>query len=226
MDYKPKIVTGKITGTGWPIDGHVLHLSLWDYDRENWHLYGWDGEVEGLDEAVMLTIYQTETEAGLCLCDSLEDFTEKWKAKEWEPQGVFGIPLDKVEVLEVLQEENKLDTREKLIAHGVDLTPRRSTDKGGILLLPMEKSLNGDIKAKHPDWELIECPHCGRKCWKQPEADRLQKEQGVQLLCTKCGLEAGLISPYRAQYLGQPYRQTSGPNRAQRRRARRERRKR
>ena len=27
MGYKPKIITGKVTGTGWPIDGHVLYFS-------------------------------------------------------------------------------------------------------------------------------------------------------------------------------------------------------
>ena len=43
MEYKPKVITGKVTGTGWPIDGHVLWFSQWDYDnRESWHLYGWE----------------------------------------------------------------------------------------------------------------------------------------------------------------------------------------
>lgn len=215
MEYKPRIVSGRVKETGWPIDGHVLYFSQWDYDNhESFHLYGWD---DADDEAVMLTVYQTETEAGLCLSDTLEDFTKVWKAKEWEPQGSFCLPLEKVEVLNVEQEEVKDEIREKLLAHGIDLTPRKDSDKGGILCLPMEKNLNGDIKAKHPDWKLIECPHCGRKCWKHPEAEKLQKEQGAQLLCTECALEAGLISPYR---------QTSGPNREQRRRAKRERKKR
>lgn len=214
MGYTPRIVSGRVKDTGWPIDGHLLYFSQWDYDNyESFHLYGWD---DADDEAVMLTIFQTETEAGLCNCDTLEDFTEMWKAKKWEPQGVFSLPLEKVEVLKVEQEEVKEEIREKLLAHGIDLSPRKDSDKGGILCLPMEKNLNGDIKAKHPDWELIDCPHCGRKCWKTPEADRLQKEQGAQLLCTECALEAGLVSPYR---------QTKGPNRAQRRRAKRERRK-
>ena len=31
MEYKPKVITGKVTGTGWPIDGHVLWFSQWDY---------------------------------------------------------------------------------------------------------------------------------------------------------------------------------------------------
>lgn len=216
MAYKPRIVTGMVTGTGYPIDGHVLYFSQWDYDPENWHLYGWD---DADDEAVMLTMYQCEAEddGGTY---TLDTFTKIWKAKEWEPQGPFSLPLDKVEVQEVKQEEEKDDAREKLLAHGIDLSPRKG-NKGGILCLPMEKNLNGDVKAKHPDWELIECPNCGRGCWKTPEADRLVKEQGVQLLCTECALEAGLVSPYRPESTPKP-----GGNRAQRRRAQRERKKR
>ena len=211
MAYKPRIVTGKVTGTGWPIDGHVLYFSQWDYDNhESFHLYGWEDED---DEAVMLTIYQTETEADLCTCDTLEAFTEMWKSKLWEPAGVFALALDQVEVQEVKQEEEKDDAREKLREFGIDLSPRKDTDRGGILCLPMEKNLNGDVKAKHPDWELIECPHCGRGCWKTPEADRLVAEQGVQLLCTECALKAGLVQPYRPDNTPNP-----AGNRAQRRR--------
>ena len=95
MEYKPKVITGKVNGTGWPIDGHVLWFSQWDYDNhESWHLYGWE---DSEDEAVMQTVFQTEIEAGLCLFDTLEKFTENWKAKKWEPQGSFCLPLDKVE---------------------------------------------------------------------------------------------------------------------------------
>ena len=36
MEYKPKVITGKVTGTGWPIDGHVpvsyKHLDV--YQRQ------------------------------------------------------------------------------------------------------------------------------------------------------------------------------------------------
>ena len=160
-------------------------------------------------------MYQTEREAGLGSCDTLEAFAAKWKAKEWEPEGAFCLELDQVEVVEVMQEEEKDDTREKLLAYGIDLTPRKDTDKGGILCLPMEKNLLGNIKAKHPDWELIKCPKCGRKCWKTPEADRLVEAQGVQLLCTECALELGLVKPYRPDNSPKP-----GGNRAQRRRAR------
>ena len=81
--------------------------------------------------------------------------------KRWRPDAPFPLLPDLVEVVEVKQEEEKSDARERLIASGFDLTPRRSTDAGGVLCLPMEKNLKGDIKAKHPDWELIQCPHCG-----------------------------------------------------------------
>ena len=221
MAYKPKIITGKVTGTNLPIDGLVLYFSQWDYDRENWHLYGWKDED---DEDVMATMFLCEAEAGLIEpCDeSLNEFTEKWKAKEWHPLGPFTLPLDKVEVQEVKQEEEKDDAREKLLAHGIDLTPRKETDRGGILCLPMEKNLNGDVKAKHPDWELIKCPNCGRGCWKTPEADKMVKTQGVQLLCTECALEAGLVKPYSKPYRPDNTPNTSG-NRALRRSAKKER---
>ena len=69
------------------------------------------------------------------------------------------------------------------------------------------------------DTELM-CPNCGRKCWKSSEADKLKKEQGVQWLCTRCALEAGLVSPFRQNNTPHPE-----GNRAQRRRAKREKRK-
>ncbi len=100
-NYMPKIIEGKVSGTGWPIDGHTLFLSLWDYDNhESWHLYDWPEESE---RAVMETMYITETEAGMCLSDSLEEFEENWK--EWEPQGSFCIPLSNVEEIKVIREE-------------------------------------------------------------------------------------------------------------------------
>lgn len=63
--YRPKMVEGKISNTGWPIDGHTLILSLWDYDNyEDWHLSDWPDEA---DQAVMETMFITEKAAGLDL---------------------------------------------------------------------------------------------------------------------------------------------------------------
>ena len=115
MPYKPKIIAGRVRDTGYPIDGHVLTFSQWDYDnRESWHLYGWD---EASDEAVMLTMFKAELEAATEIClantgepleysdEDFENFKKTWEAGEWEPDGVFCLPLDKVEVVTVLQEE-------------------------------------------------------------------------------------------------------------------------
>lgn len=105
MTYRPKIIKGIVKNTGYPIDGHVLYFLQWGYDNhENWHLYDWLGETT--DEAVMRTMYQTETEAGLCLYDTLEEFMRAWEEEEWEAQGTFCLTLEQVEVLKVLQEEH------------------------------------------------------------------------------------------------------------------------
>ena len=193
--YKPEMIKGKPTGTGWPIDGHVLHFTRWDYDPENYHLYGWD---DTEDEAVMETVWITENEAGLSAYDSKEEFVKAWKAKKWEPDGVFALPLHKVEVIEVYQNEEKDTEREKLKAAGIDLRPRHKNERGGILCLPLDRNLRrfGSVREKHPDWEAMACPACGAKCWKSPEAQRLHEEDGVQFLCTECAIKAGLATPY------------------------------
>lgn len=99
-EYKPKIVKGKVHDTGHPIDGCVMLFSMWEYDNhESWHLYGWDDDV---DDAVMRTMHQTDE---IYMDDTPEQFAERWKSKEYEPDGVFCLELDKVEVIEVLQEE-------------------------------------------------------------------------------------------------------------------------
>lgn len=99
--YKPRMIEGKISGTGWAIDGHNLILTSWEWDHhESWHLYGWSKESE---KAVIETMFVTETESGMCLYDTLEEFTEHWE--EWEPELSFCIPLDNVEVVKIIQEE-------------------------------------------------------------------------------------------------------------------------
>lgn len=101
--YLPMIVEGKIKDTGWPIDGHTLLLTLWDYDnRESYHLYRWPGESE---KAVMETMFITESDAGMCLYDTLEEFEAHWE--EWEPEGSFCIPLKNVEILKIVQAGGK-----------------------------------------------------------------------------------------------------------------------
>ena len=102
IKYKPKIIEGKIKDTGWAIDGHTLILSLWDYDNHKaCHLCNWS---DADAKAVMETMFATETEAGLCLYDTLEEFAEHWK--EWEPECSFCIPLKNVDIVRVIREES------------------------------------------------------------------------------------------------------------------------
>ena len=89
------IVKGTVKNTGWPIDGHTLVFS--DHDGYL-GLVGW---CDADDNAVMETMFETESEYGMCLYDTLEEFKEAWKKGEWEPQGAFTLPLNQVEIVEV-----------------------------------------------------------------------------------------------------------------------------
>ena len=103
MEYKPKIVTGRVHDTGWPIDGHVLTFSQWEYDNhESWHLWSWE---DADDVAVMETMFRSLVEAGMTSEAWRDNFVAEWQASRWDPPGAFCLDLDKVEVLEVLQEE-------------------------------------------------------------------------------------------------------------------------
>ena len=105
MGYQPKLIRGRVKDTGYPIDDLELIFSLWDYDnRESYHLSLWNKED---DESVMMTTYQSENEAGLCAYATLEDFIRAVKACEYEPDGVFCLDLDKVDVLEVIRKDNE-----------------------------------------------------------------------------------------------------------------------
>ena len=106
-NYQTRRVKGRVKGTGYPIDGHILYFSQWEWDDySSSYLRDWDDKDE---EAVMLTMYQSEQEAGLCLYDTLEEFIKAWKAKEWKAQGAFCLDLDQVEEIEVINEEVKDD---------------------------------------------------------------------------------------------------------------------
>lgn len=94
---------------------------------------------------------------------------------------------------------------------------KKAIEAGGIMCLPLDKNLNGDIAAKHPDWELLRCPQCGQKCWKHPEASRMARDFGVRFLCTECAIKEGLVSPFHRTAPQLPV----GGNRAQRRKAKR-----
>lgn len=89
-----ELYAGTVTGTGWPIDGHKLVFSLWEWDnRKSYHLTDWGDED---DEAVMLTMFQAEVETGDEDADGLEEFSRAWHAGEYDPPGVFCISKDQL----------------------------------------------------------------------------------------------------------------------------------
>lgn len=97
--YVPRIVMGKVKGTGLPIDGCTMRLSQWEYENYRYfHLYGWSEED---DHAVMQSMYIAEMEAGICEHDTLERFAAAWE--KWEPVGSFSLTLAQADVLEVLE---------------------------------------------------------------------------------------------------------------------------
>lgn len=102
MSYKPKVIKGRVSNTDTPLDGCELFLSLWSWDNySSYHLYGWDNDV---DENVMKTMYQADELYKEIYTE--EEFLELWKAGDYEPDGVYCIDLDKVDVLEIIQEES------------------------------------------------------------------------------------------------------------------------
>lgn len=188
MAYKPMVVSAIVKGTGWPIDGHKIYVAKWSYDPDSWHLYGWeDPEAEVMAE----TIWKSLTEAGMELHDSWEDFKKDWDAKKPVTDMAMTFKDEQLEILKVEQEEEPDEDPEQ----AVSIEPRKPTDKGGILLLPMKKNL-GDVSADHPDWQPISCPECGAECYEFPEAHRLQLQQGVRIMCTECGIKAGIVKSY------------------------------
>jgi len=94
---KHQIVRGKVSGTGWPIDGHTLTFEI-EKDGDVYYLIDWPNES---DEAVMKTMHLNDP---LYQNTPLEEFRELWKNQEWEPEGRFFLTDGKVEVVEIVKE--------------------------------------------------------------------------------------------------------------------------
>lgn len=100
MGYKPKVVRGTVKNTNTPLDGVTLHLALWAWDDySSYHLYGYDTADK---EKIILAMKQADD---LYQEESIEEFTRLWESGEYEPDMVYCIDLDKVDVIEVVQEE-------------------------------------------------------------------------------------------------------------------------
>ena len=94
---KHQIVKGKVSGTGWPIDGHTLIFEI-EKDGDIYYLNNW---ADADDEAVMKTMHLNDP---LYQNTPIEEFAKLWKNQEWDPEGRFFLTDGKVEVVEVVKE--------------------------------------------------------------------------------------------------------------------------
>ena len=88
------IVKAKVTGTGYPIDGHTL--LLFNHDDFYALIGAIKGDIEA-DKAVMQTLHQTDD---FYSDMSEEEFSKVWESGEYEPDGIFVIEKKNAELVE------------------------------------------------------------------------------------------------------------------------------
>lgn len=69
----------------------------------------------------------------------------------------------------------------------VKITPYKGEE--GALCMP----LKSNVPEGREGWELMNCPQCGRECWKNVELVKVAKILNPKLeeLCTECALKIG-----------------------------------
>lgn len=93
-------------------DGLELWASMWNWDNhESWHLWNWKKED---DEKVMMGLYHAEQFHPFPRYkNEFEKFKADWEAEAYDPGCTYTFPLEAVEVLEVVQEEeNNIEPEE------------------------------------------------------------------------------------------------------------------
>lgn len=66
------------------------------------------------------------------------------------------------------------------------IEPRKKTDTGGILMMPLRKNIP---LPGSPDWKLTICLECGRECWDRPLPEGYKVGRKM---CTECALRAAM----------------------------------
>lgn len=94
-------------------DNLELWVSMWDYDNHTaWHLWNWKKKD---DNRVMLAMYEAEQyHPFMRFKNDFERFKALWESGEYDPGCTYTFPLESVEVLEVVQEEQKNTDPEKV----------------------------------------------------------------------------------------------------------------
>lgn len=68
----------------------------------------------------------------------------------------------------------------------IKIEPRKPTDRGGYACMP----LKDNVMVGRPGWKLVNCPECGRECWRSELVDAAEAS-GAIALCTMCALSKG-----------------------------------
>lgn len=71
----------------------------------------------------------------------------------------------------------------------VRIEPRKTTDRGGYLMLPLKKNVP---QPKDETWEAVICPKCGCECWDRPLPEGFTEEMFSGKLCTMCAIKENL----------------------------------
>ncbi len=71
----------------------------------------------------------------------------------------------------------------------VKITPRKPTDQGGILSMPLVKNVP---RPTDTTWKKTTCPKCGKACWDRPLPEEYQESMFDGKLCTLCALQMGV----------------------------------
>jgi hypothetical protein len=67
--------------------------------------------------------------------------------------------------------------------------PRKSTDRGGMLMLPLIKNIPVGKKG----WEKINCPTCGEECWIRPgDTEIIEDYTLAGAACTMCCIKTSV----------------------------------
>ncbi len=67
----------------------------------------------------------------------------------------------------------------------VKIEPRKTTDRGGYLMLPLVKNVPYPA---NDTWKKSTCPKCGAKCWDRRLPPGFTEDMFTGKLCTECAL--------------------------------------
>lgn len=67
--------------------------------------------------------------------------------------------------------------------------PRKSSDRGGIIAMPLKVNVP---RPKEKTWKEVKCPECGALCWERPLPEGYSEDMFAGRMCTMCALKRGL----------------------------------